>query len=103
MDRTKYQADQDFVQHFCAHGMTRYGLCHLCGAVTNQKMLDHITECYKRGDCPWCAYSEPDSIFEGSPVDWTCKKIGQPCQLIRGGEREGMDCLYYSHRKVEIK
>lgn len=103
MDRTKCHADQGFIQTFCAHSMTRYGLCMFCGAVTTQKMLDHLNEAYKSGECPWCAYAEPDSIFEGSPVDWTCKKIGQPCQMIREGEREGMACNWYWPRKVEIK
>jgi len=103
MDRTRTHTDQGFIQSFCAHGMTRYGLCIMCGAVTTKKMRDHLWENYQEGDCPLCAYAEPDSVYEGSPVDWTCKKIGQPCQLIRGGEREGMICNWYWSRKVELK
>jgi len=103
MNRFKYPADQDFIETFCAHAMTRYGLCLGCGTCVTEKMFEHIRENYKAGDCPWCANAEPNEIYKGSPVDWECKNMDQPCSLIRGGEREGMDCPKYRPRKVEVK
>lgn len=80
--------------------MTRYGLCIFCGAITSPGMHSHISEAYRAGDCPWCAYSEPDSVFQGSPVDWGCKKDKDLCSMVRGNN--GNDCKNYWPRKVNV-
>lgn len=83
----------------CKHAMTRYGLCVVCGAITTPGMRDHIQEAYKAGDCPWCAHSEPDSVCNGSPIDWYCKKCAEPCYLIRDDVK---DCQDYEPRRVDV-
>jgi hypothetical protein len=100
MNRTDCHTDQGFIESFCSHSMTRYGLCNFCGAITAPGMHTHIKDNYRAGDCPWCAYGEPDCIYNGSAVDWHCLKMSQECAEIRGGEREGMDCPAYWPRKV---
>lgn len=101
-NRFKYPADQGLLETFCAHGMTRYGLCIVCGTCVTEKMFEHIKENYKAGDCPWCANAEPNEIYQGSPVDWECKNMDKPCSEIRGGDREGLDCIRYRPRRIEI-
>lgn len=103
MDPVGCHSDQNFVQNFCAHSMTRYGLCVLCGAAITPGMFDHIDKNFRAGDCPWCTYSEPDSVFEGSPVDWFCKHYRHPCSEIREKGKDGKDCIGYWPRKVEVK
>ena len=101
MNRIDCHTDQGFIEQFCAHSMTRYGLCVFCGGITTPGMLSHIDTNYRAGDCPWCAYSEPDSIDNGSPIDWICKKRNDPCCHIRGESQA--DCKDYWPRKVEVK
>jgi hypothetical protein len=80
--------------------MTRYGLCKFCGAITTPGMHVHIKDNYQSGDCPWCAYSEPDSIHNGSAIDWYCLKMKNSCYEIRKDEHEGESCPEYLPRKV---
>jgi hypothetical protein len=74
----------------------------ICGAITTPGALTHIKDNYRAGDCPWCSHAEPDEIFNGSPVDWTCKRYGDHCLFIRGYSKVE-DCKGYAPRKVEVK
>lgn len=88
-----------FIQEFCNHSSTRYGLCQICGAITTPGALKHIDENYRAGDCPWCAHAEPDEIFNGSPVDWHCKIQKESCQFVRMYSLNE-DCKKYFPRRV---
>lgn len=88
-----------FIQEFCNHSSTRYGLCQICGAITTPGTLKHINENCRAGDCPWCAHAEPDEIFNGSPVDWHCKIQKESCQFVRMYSLNE-DCKKYFPRRV---
>lgn len=90
-----------FIQQFCSHATTRYGLCQICGAIISPGMLEHIDKTYRAGDCPWCSYAEPDEVYKGSPVDWMCKIHHEQCQFIRMYSINE-DCKSYWPRKVEV-